>query len=156
MNWPEVLADPTLRDLPYKIELNEHGSIVMTPASNRHGLLQVRLANRLSQMIPDGEAMVECSIDTPKGVKVADVAWLSAAFLAAHGDETPYPAAPELCVEVVSPSNSAAEINEKKGLYFAKGAKEVWLCDEDGRVQFFTVEGPLGESRLLDAFPSQI
>jgi len=84
MNWPEVLADPILRDLPYKIELNEHGSIVMTPASNRHGLLRVRLANCLSQLVFDGEPMVECSIDTAKGVKVADVAWLSDAFLAAH------------------------------------------------------------------------
>jgi len=108
MKWSEVIAEPTLRDLPFKIELNEHGSIVMTPASNRHGLLQVRLANRLSQMIPDGEAMVECSIDTPKGVKVADVAWLSAAFLAAHGDETPYTAAPELCIEVGSKKGDAA------------------------------------------------
>jgi len=155
MKWSEVIAEPTLRDLPFKIELNEHGSIVMTPASNRHGLLQVRLANRLSGMIPDGEAMVECSIDTPKGVKVADVAWLSAAFLAAHGDETPYTAAPELCIEVVSPTNSAAEIEEKKGLYFTQGAREVWLCDEDGRVQFFTPDGPAGESRLFGAFPGQ-
>jgi len=156
MNWPEVLADPTLRDLPYKIELNEHGSIVMTPASNRHSRLQFRLGQRVAEVTTGGEVMVECSIDTPKGVKVADVAWLSDAFLAAHGEETPYTAAPELCVEVVSPSNSAAEIEEKKGLYFAKGAKEVWLCDEDGRVEFFTAEGPVDKSALFEAMPRQI
>ncbi|RME59856.1 Uma2 family endonuclease, partial [Candidatus Parcubacteria bacterium] len=33
MKWSEVLADPTLQDLPYKIELNEWEQIVMTPAS---------------------------------------------------------------------------------------------------------------------------
>jgi len=67
MKWSQVMEDPSLRDLPYKIELNEHGSIVMTPASNRHGRLQFRLAKRLSEVIPDGEVMVECSIDTTKG-----------------------------------------------------------------------------------------
>jgi hypothetical protein len=35
MEWIEVLADPVLRDLPYKIELNEYGKIVMSPASNQ-------------------------------------------------------------------------------------------------------------------------
>lgn len=31
MNWQEVCADPHLLDLPYKIELNERGQILMTP-----------------------------------------------------------------------------------------------------------------------------
>jgi hypothetical protein len=31
MQWAEVVEDPNLKDLPYKIELNEYGQIIMTP-----------------------------------------------------------------------------------------------------------------------------
>ena len=43
MQWHEVLADKSLHDLPYKIELNEKGLIIMSPASFIHSLLQGRL-----------------------------------------------------------------------------------------------------------------
>jgi Uma2 family endonuclease len=33
--------------------------------------------------------------------------------------------APEICIEILSPSNSAAEIAEKRVLYFDAGAAEV-------------------------------
>ncbi len=156
MEWSEVIQDPTLRDLPFKIELNEHGTIMMTPASNRHGRLQGRIYKRVLDLASAGDAMVECSIDTPKGVKVADVAWFSDAFLAQHGETTPYPVAPELCVEVVSPSNSRSEMEEKVQLYLAQGAKEVWLCSEQGEVEFFVTSGTLDASALFPAFPARI
>jgi hypothetical protein len=39
MRWSEVLQNETLRDLPYKIELNQWGKIEMTPASDNHSTL---------------------------------------------------------------------------------------------------------------------
>ena len=39
MKWDEVCKYPLLQDLPYKVELNEWGNIVMSPASNRQGNL---------------------------------------------------------------------------------------------------------------------
>jgi hypothetical protein len=38
--WSELCRDPSLEDLPYKIELNAWGKIEMSPASNRPGRLQ--------------------------------------------------------------------------------------------------------------------
>lgn len=69
-----------------------------------------------------GEVITKCSIQTSDDVKVAEVAWASAIFIAEFGYATPYPKAPELCVEIVSPSNSKQEISEKVELYLAKGA----------------------------------
>jgi Uma2 family endonuclease len=37
------------------------------------------------------------------------------------------PIVPDLCVEIVSRSNSAAEIDSKTADYFAQGVREVWL-----------------------------
>lgn len=35
--------------------------------------------------------------------------------------------APQICIEVVSPSNSVKELEEKKSAYLAAGAEEVWI-----------------------------
>jgi hypothetical protein len=39
--WDEALREPSLQDLPYKIELNSWGKLEMSPASNRHGAVAV-------------------------------------------------------------------------------------------------------------------
>ncbi len=156
MNWDEVCRHPALQDLPFKIELNEWGQVLMSPASNRHGRNQMSIGSRLTALKRDGEIIAECSIQTTAGVRVADVAWASDEFIERHGFETPYPSAPELCVEVVSPSNSPAEIREKTRLYLAAGAREVWFCLEDGRVTFHAAGGRLAASGLFPGFPAAI
>jgi hypothetical protein len=40
MNWQEVCEDKSLIDLPYKIELNRWGQIVMSPADYQHSSFQ--------------------------------------------------------------------------------------------------------------------
>ncbi len=93
------------------------------------------------------------SVATTEGVKVADVAWASTAFLRRHGTITPFTTAPEICVEIVSPSNSAMEIAEKIELYLAAGAVEVWVCAETGVMTFHTDAGEIAASRLVKKFP---
>jgi Uma2 family endonuclease len=136
VRWAQVIADATLQDLPYKIELNAWGNIEMSPASNRHALLQARVASELARQLRGGEVLTECSVLTQIGVRVPDVAWASSEFLDMHGEATPFPRAPELCVEILSPSNSDAEIEAKTAAYLAAGAQEVGLVSEDGSIKF--------------------
>ena len=144
--WTEILADPVLRDLPYKIELNAWGKIEMSPASNLHGRVQSWISTELRRLLPDGEVITEASVLTEIGVRVPDVAWASRGFIETHGLETPFPRAPEICVEVVSPSNTPAEIDEKIRAYLAAGAEEVWLVPEDGPIRFFGRDGERARS----------
>jgi len=37
MDWTSVINNPFLKDLPFKIELDKWGRILMSPASNNHG-----------------------------------------------------------------------------------------------------------------------
>lgn len=157
MKWSEVLADPTLQDLPYKIELNEWGQIVMTPASNLHGWFQAQIIGILTKITPEKSAIIsECSIQTSKGVKVADIVWASEEFMKNYRTQTPYPVAPEVCVEILSPSNTEDEIQEKIDLYLAKGAQEVWTCDLNGNIKFYNHSGRIPQSRLFPNFPREI
>lgn len=153
MQWAEVLSDKSLRDLPYKIELDKWGNVVMSPASNRHGRLQGIVYSMLDKLA-NGRALIECSIATREGVKVADVAWCSDTFFDRYSYETPYPRAPEICVEVRSPSNSEEELHFKTRLYLEAGAREVWIVLETGEARFFGAEGERTQSEYgLDPRP---
>ena len=156
MNWTEVVNNPSLQNLPFKIETNAWGQIVMSPATNKHSRFQSRIAALLGQLLQGGEFITECAIVTSKGVRVADVAWASAGFLEAYTDEDAYSLAPEICVEVISPSNSAEEILEKRELYLARGAKEVWTCNLEGQMVFYAHGGQLERSGLVPDFPTQV
>lgn len=157
MNWDEICADPSLQNLPYKIETNEWGQIVMSPAKFWHSSRQGRILRIIGSLTQEGEISTETAIRTIKGVKVADVAWATSEFYQAHADEGALSAAPELCVEVTSDSNTKQELQEKVALYFAQGAKEVWLCDEKGVMSFYSSPTNLVmQSVLFPGFPSSV
>lgn len=156
MDWSEIVDNPYLEDLPFKIEQDSFGNIVMSPASNWHNRRQYRIARHLEGVVGSGEVFLECSVQTTKGVKVPDVVWQSAEHYAEHGDTTPMSVAPEICVEVLSPSNSSEEMELKLRLYFEAGAREVWVCDEDGRMAFHEPNGVLAASSLVPDFPSKV
>lgn len=146
MQWSEVVDNPYFKNLPFKIELNRYGKIEMSPASNKHGRLQVYLASLLERKLKKGVALSECSIQTSDGVKVADVVWCSKAFIKQYDYQTPYHCAPEICVEIVSPSNSKQEMSDKVKLYLTAGAIEVWIVWENGTIDYYDNSGQLAQS----------
>lgn len=156
--WSRALRDPSLRDLPYKIETNEHGQLVMSPHKPLHGHLQSRITELLSELMPQsGRRAVEFAIETSKGVKLPDVVWISEerwGDIPADAEATLV--APEICVEVLSTSNTRAEIDEKRRLYLEHGAHEVWTCEADGRMHFFDGSGERSFSALVPDFPARI
>lgn len=156
MNWQEACEHPDLQNLPFKIELDEFGRIVMSPVKFYHSLLQGEIEFILRTLLPKGKTVPECAIKTSKGTKVADVAWLSFELLNQVKYQAEITIAPEICIEVISNSNSPKEMTEKRDLYFATGAKEVWLCDEQGELKFFNAHHQLIHSQLAPDFPLKI
>lgn len=158
MTWAQICDDKSLADLPYKIETNEHGSIIMSPAKHWHGKRQARIVRLLDRLSKAGEILTEVGIETGKGVKVPDVSWCSDEYSAAHvGDEYSLTSAPEICVEVLSDSNSDAEVDEKRFLYFALGASEVWMCDMLGEMKFYLTPTTLApQSKMFPGFPTKV
>jgi Uma2 family endonuclease len=156
LSWKEVCEDPALQDLPYKIETNDRGQIVMSPTYAWHGKFAFRIAQRLEEELPDGESSVETAIRTSKGTKVADAVWCTAARWEQIKDAYDVPVAPEICVEVRSPTNTDEEIDEKRGLYLEAGAEEVWICDEEGHLTFYNEDGELEASPRAPSVPDEI
>jgi Uma2 family endonuclease len=156
MNWQEVCEHPDLQNLPFKIELNANGQILMSPVKVLHSLYQGKIEHFLRSLLPLGETLPECAIKTSQGTKVADVAWVSTERLAIIKYETECSIAPEICIEVDSQSNTDRDMTEKRILYFEQGAQEVWICDQNGQMSFYNSQGPLTQSKLVAGFPAKI
>ena len=157
MTWEQILADPNLANLEYRVESDRWGNIVMSPPpKSRHGEYQFHIGMLLKQYLPDGMALTECPIKTSEGTKACDVAWVSLERRASRKNDPLYLIAPEICVEVESPLNSEAELAERCRLYFEKGAVECWVCDPFGRMTFYDPADELDASRLCPDFPARV
>lgn len=85
--------------------------------------------------------------------------WISRSRLAGGRRKNLLVIAPEICVEILSPTNRHGEIEEKKRLYFEGGAAEVWIVGLQGRVSFFAAANPdtaAGQSELCPEFPAAL
>jgi Uma2 family endonuclease len=60
-------------------------------------------------------------------IRGADVAFVSRERWIAVGDDDDLYGSPELVIEVLSPSNTRAEMREKAGLCLSAGAEEFWV-----------------------------
>lgn len=157
--WNELLADRELARFEGRIETDRFGHVIMSPPPTAsHGSYQSEIGYLLRTLIADGRVLTECPISTADGVKAADVAWASPECLHELGNRPCFPRSPEICVEVLSPSNAKAEMREKTALYFDAGAKEVWHCTEAGAMKFFhSPESEAMQSSLLcPEFPAQV
>ena len=146
--WQQLAADPLVAAIPFKVELNEKGAIEVSPPTTRHAFLQSFVSHELRLQRPDGTTFTECPVETEIGVRVPDVVWASAEFMQLHGAESEFRAGPDLCVEVLSPTNTRAEIDEKVAAYLAAGAREVWVIDDDGVPAIHASSGRIARSVL--------
>ena len=157
MTWAEICEDKLLATLPYRIESDRWGNIVMSPPPrSRHAEYQTEIAILLREKLTGGRSIAECPIQTDEGVKAADVVWVSQARRASRPNDPVYLIAPEICVEVVSPSNNEGELEERRRLFFEKGASEFWLCGLHGEMTFFDPGGQIDRSQLCPDFPKQV
>lgn len=150
VRYEKLCEDPWMAKVEGKVEIDAWGRVMMTPPpAYVHGRVQARLIQILGTLA-GGQVAAESPIATSNGVFAADVTWASDPFLRAHAGEVALQQAPELCIEVVSPSNSRDELNQKRDAYLASGAREMWIVyPKSKRCEFFGPQGKLQQS----AFP---
>lgn len=120
----------------------EHGEI----AGNVHFAIKMYLlGNPIGRVTVEGGAVVDREPDTVRG---PDVSYMSKERMPLDKRMNAYAeGAPDLCVEVLSPSNTRANIREKLTEYFGGGAKLVWVIDPEDRST--TVYRNAQEGRVL-------
>ena len=104
MTWKQICADPVVAELPYRVESDQWGNIVMSPPPGMdHSWHQSKIIHLLGRLMSGGEAMAEFPLQTSKGVKGIDAVWISKEKRLANSPNNVASIAPEICVEVISP-----------------------------------------------------
>ena len=113
---------------------------VSEPPGGVHGVIAGRIMTRLGSHVERlglGTVMVEAGYvlqRAPDTVRGPDVSFVSLARLPPERiPEQFIPGAPDLAVEVLSPSSRWSEVEEKLADYFTAGARLVWVVDPEER-----------------------
>jgi len=115
------------------------GEVVwMAPAGGEHGFYANEINFPISAHVRSEKLGIVCTAETgftiahnPSTVRAPDVAFVSNEKLQSIGGKPPkkfWPFAPDLAVEVVSPGDTAEEIETKVQEWFDGGAREVWVA----------------------------
>jgi len=134
---------------------------VSEPRGGVQGRLASRLAGRLDEHVTRlglGTVLVEAGYVLERGpdtVRGPDVSFVSAARLPPDRIPEQFIAgSPDLAVEILSPGDRWAEVEQKVADYLAAGARRVWLIDpRERRVTLRYADRPsrvLSESDVLD------
>lgn len=123
-----------------------HGELIkVTRPIYQHSRVQEALHSLLKQAAGDrGFVFVELGFrPVPEGeFRVSDVAYVSHESDARQNRKGSFRGTPDIVIEILSPSNTAAEIRDKKKLCLENGAREFWVVDIDLReVEVSTPDG---------------
>lgn len=143
MTVEEFLNLPDREDV---IEELRNGEVVeVTRPKKRHARCVVRLDRLLAPVAdPQGFLQQEFSFRplAQHELRAADLAFVKRERWDAVADDDHLPGSPEFVVEVVSPSNTAEELQEKRDLCLDNGCVEFWtVYPKSKRIEVATALG---------------
>lgn len=128
MTFAELEQMPDDRDRRFELR---HGELVeVPPAPLPHARIEFRLRRLLEAAAQDkGVVLTEFGFRAlPEyEYRIADVVFISRERWDSLPENGYFERAPELVIEVLSPSNTAAEMRDKEQLCLENGAKEFWV-----------------------------
>lgn len=127
------LPDDNMRHELVKGELR-----TMAPSGGEHGITTIRVTLPVARYVEEKGLGVVFGAETgfilsrnPDTVRAPDLAFIATEKLPATGIPRRgyWPGAPDLAVEVLSPDDSACEVEEKVADYFEAGTRMVWVVN---------------------------
>jgi Uma2 family endonuclease len=163
-----------LPDDGQRYELVGGALVNMAAAGGQHGIIASRLDYRLRAFVEAHDAGEVCAAETgfrlaqnPDTVRAPDVSFIARERVAAQGiPESYWPFAPDLAVEVISPSDRFDDVLTKVQEYLRAGTRLVWVFHPrtstvmvyraNGTVQLLTGTEELGGEDVLPGFRCRI
>jgi Uma2 family endonuclease len=134
-----------LPEAPCRQELR-HGEVIdVPPPVHKHYRIQLRIRDLLApQASNSGIVGIEFGFRPHPDYeyRIADVVFISLVRWKAIKDSSYLEGAPDLVIEVLSPSNTAAEMLDKEQICLENGCQEFWVVDaRHHQVKVSTREG---------------
>jgi Uma2 family endonuclease len=138
VEYPQkIWTEAELEALPEDGYIHEvvNGELVMSPKNNfQHGDISIRLSTALNTFVRARKLGVVLDSSTGfwmqnRNCRAPDISFIAKARL--RGLKRPpatfFKGAPDLAIEVLSPSNTPAEISERLADFFASGTQIAWI-----------------------------
>ena len=123
-----------------RYELVEGEVVELTFPTPLHNLTAARVFRLLERFVEEKRSGMVFPADTgfvlsrnPGTLRGPDVAFVRAERVAGLNLRANIPGAPDLAVEVISPTDTIREMRRKVDQYLAAGCKTVWVLDADKR-----------------------
>lgn len=147
LTQPVPMTAEELFDLPdddYKYELVQGELIRMAPTGGKHGVLTIRIGRILDEYVEAHDLGACSGAETgfilqraPDIVRAPDAAFIAKARIPETGIPTTYwPFAPDLAVEVLSPSDRFSAVQTKIAEYFSAGTRLAWVIEPATRTVY--------------------
>jgi Uma2 family endonuclease len=139
----------------YRYELLNGRIIMNPPAGGTHGSVAVRIARLLMNFVEEGRLGHVFDSSTGYDLASGDTVSPDASFVAksrlASPPEEFLTIAPDLAVEILSPSTASRDRGEKKAIYERNGVPEYWLIDHRARevTIFLLTDGRYDRGRVF-------
>jgi Uma2 family endonuclease len=140
-----ILTADELFHLPddgyHRYELVEGRLLTMAPAGSLHGIVASRLHVAVANHVDEHRLGVVMSADTgfklesdPDTVRAPDVAFIARERIPAGGiPSTFWAGAPDLAIEVLSPTDRRSYVNKKIEQYLRLGVRQIWFVEPSSR-----------------------
>ena len=139
-----------------RLELVRGEIVEMTPTGGQHGVLTMELGRWIANYVREQGLGVVVGAETgfilatnPDTVRAPDVAFIAQERLPRPIPERYLPLAPDLAVEVVSPSDVAQDVRRKVIDYLRAGTRLVWVVYPE--TQTVDVYRPGQDVRVVEA-----
>jgi Uma2 family endonuclease len=123
-----------------RCELVRGELVMMSPAGSEHGYIIMNLSLPLAAHVKEHGLGVVFAAETgfqiardPDTVRAPDVAFVRAERIGRRPGKGFFQGAPDLAVEVVSPTDRAGEVLAKVGEWLDAGSRAVWVVDPESR-----------------------
>ena len=119
---------------PVYHELRHGEGVSVARPKYKHYTIQRRIRRLLDQLQPPGGLVdIEFAFRpvAEHELRVADVAYVRAERERSIDSEDHLTGAPDIVIDILSPSNTAAEVYEKEKLCLEHGAEKFWVVDPD-------------------------
>ena len=172
----KLLTADELFDMPHhemRLELVRGELRTMAPAGFEHGDVSIQFW-RLAQFVQANKLGRCCGAETgfrigknPDTVRAPDFGFVRLDRIPEGGSPKKFfPGAPDLAVEVISPSDTTEQIDEKVLDWLAAGCRAVWVVDPGMRtitiyhsptdVQILTANQELADDAVVPGFRCQV
>jgi len=152
-----------------RVELVRGKVISLTWSKPRHGRVAMQLGRIIANFVVEQGLGEVYAAETgflvernPDSVRAPDVSFVRAEIAAGHDDRQWYPHAPDLAVEVLSPTDRRKDVEKKVEMWLNAGARSVWLVDpenrtinvrrSDGSIQLVRQDETLRDETVLPGF----